>query len=114
MNARPCGMKERSLMVKPRVLMRHVLFMLLISALMVVQAGQPAPVSGNQKKAPDLMSAMGRRALHMAAIRDRAYKGPDPDDDEGYMEGPAGGQAETSIAVDSTLKHIVVGFNDTR
>lgn len=34
------------------------------------------------------------------------------DDDEG--EGPAGGQAELSIAVDSTGQHIVVGVNDTR
>ena len=34
------------------------------------------------------------------------------DDDEG--DGPAGGQAELSIAVDSTGMHIVVGANDTR
>jgi uncharacterized repeat protein (TIGR01451 family) len=34
------------------------------------------------------------------------------DDDEG--EGPPGGQAELSIAVDSTGMHIVVGMNDTR
>ena len=27
---------------------------------------------------------------------------------------PAGGQAETSIAVDSTGQHVVVGYNDTR
>jgi len=36
------------------------------------------------------------------------------DDEGGFQEGPAGGQAETSIAVDSTGQHIVVGFNDTR
>ena len=36
------------------------------------------------------------------------------DCEDGFTEGPAGGQAETSIAVDSTGKHIVVGFNDTR
>ncbi len=30
------------------------------------------------------------------------------------QDGPAGGQAELSIAVDATGKHIVVGFNDTR
>jgi len=35
--------------------------------------------------------------------------GDDSDDD-----GPAGGQAETSIAVDSTGQHIVIGINDTR
>jgi hypothetical protein len=34
------------------------------------------------------------------------------DDVEG--EGPEGGQAETSIAVDSTGTHIVIGHNDTR
>jgi hypothetical protein len=32
----------------------------------------------------------------------------------GYREGPRGGQAEISIAVDSTGQHIVVGFNDQR
>jgi len=38
-----------------------------------------------------------------------------PEDcEEGFSEGPAGGQAETSIAIDSTGQHIVVGFNDTR
>jgi hypothetical protein len=38
-----------------------------------------------------------------------------PDDcEDGFSDGPAGGQAETSIAVDSTGQHIVVGFNDTR
>ena len=36
------------------------------------------------------------------------------EDDEGYQEGPAGGQAETSIATDSTGQHVVVGYNDTR
>jgi len=36
------------------------------------------------------------------------------DDEGGFQDGPAGGQAETSIAVDATGQHIVVGFNDTR
>src|SRR5580765_6732380 len=37
------------------------------------------------------------------------------DEDGGDEEdGPAGGQAETSIAVDSTGQHIVLGYNDTR
>ena len=35
-------------------------------------------------------------------------------DEEENADGPAGGQAETSIAVDSTGQHIVIGFNDTR
>lgn len=34
--------------------------------------------------------------------------------DHGEDENPAGGQAETSIAVDATGRHIVIGFNDTR
>ena len=33
---------------------------------------------------------------------------------DGFSEGPAGGQAETAIAVDKSGQHIVVGFNDTR
>ena len=36
------------------------------------------------------------------------------DCEDGFSEGPAGGQAETSIAVDKSGQHIVVGFNDTR
>jgi len=36
---------------------------------------------------------------------------PDCNDD---ADGPAGGQAETTIAVDHTAQHVVVGFNDTR
>ena len=36
------------------------------------------------------------------------------DCEDGFTEGPAGGQGEASIAVDRTGKHIVVGFNDTR
>ena len=36
------------------------------------------------------------------------------DDCDADKDGPAGGQAETSIAVDSTGQHIVIGYNDTR
>ncbi len=36
------------------------------------------------------------------------------DDCNQDQDGPAGGQAETSIAVDSTGQHIVIGYNDTR
>ncbi len=32
----------------------------------------------------------------------------------GFRDGPRGGQAELSIAIDSTGQHIVVGFNDQR
>src|SRR6266550_1492054 len=77
------------------------------------------------------MSAGGRLAklaasgrLDKAIARARAARGKKDDvykeiedgreaEDPGE-EGPAGGQAETSIAVDSTGQHIVVGTNDTR
>lgn len=35
------------------------------------------------------------------------------DCEDGFSEGAVGGQAETSIAVDKSGQHIVVGFNDT-
>ena len=38
----------------------------------------------------------------------------DPSCPGGYREGPAGGQAELSIAVDETGQHVVIGYNDTR
>jgi hypothetical protein len=40
--------------------------------------------------------------------------GADDEGDGGYMENPSGGQAETSLAVDASGQHIVVGVNDTR
>ena len=38
----------------------------------------------------------------------------DPRCGRGFRDGPRGGQAELSIAIDSTGQHIVVGFNDQR
>ncbi|HWL88090.1 MAG TPA: hypothetical protein VNO21_19945 [Polyangiaceae bacterium] len=40
--------------------------------------------------------------------------GDEGDDEGGYTETVAGGQAETSIAIDATGQHIVIGANDTR
>src|SRR5437588_614659 len=73
-------------------------------------------------KAPeDRMSAMGRLAAKARAavgavtLQNKSGDGcdnqPDCADDS---TGPAGGQAEVSIAVDSTGQHVVLGFNDTR
>ncbi len=77
-------------------------------------------------KAPEnRMSSMGQLASKIrAAIRasggqsilnksgdEDCISEPDCGDDE---DGPAGGQAEVSIAVDSTGQHIVIGYNDTR
>jgi hypothetical protein len=84
------------------------------------------------------MSPMGRLAARareeiktktatttgVAAGRAAAAPSPDPEDNElcvnvpdceaGLRDGPAGGQAELSIAVDHTGKNVVIGFNDTR
>ena len=90
-----------------------------------------------QSAADDLddseMSAMGRLArlsakgqLERLIAKARANAGrwepiderpaDDEEEEEGddESEGPAGGQAELALAVDSTGMHIVVGANDTR
>lgn len=97
------------------------------------------PALAEQKQAEDAMSAMGRRAARVRAALEAeaaAAAGVSPTapritevlrdvaDDEvctndprcpgGLREGPSGGQAELSIAVDPTGQFIVVGFNDTR
>jgi hypothetical protein len=61
-------------------------------------------------------------ALTGAALDDAAVPGPRDDDEcqnnprcgRGFRDGPRGGQAELSIAVDSSGQHIVIGFNDQR
>ncbi|HXO40749.1 MAG TPA: hypothetical protein VN999_04810, partial [Thermoanaerobaculia bacterium] len=74
------------------------------------------------KPAEDRMSAMGRlaararAALNRAGVtgvleQNRAGSGCDNQPDCGDQDGPAGGQAELSIAVDSTGQHIVLGYN---
>jgi len=49
-------------------------------------------------------------ATHIEDFIDSALGGEEGDAEDG----PAGGQAETSVAVDFTGQHIVIGFNDTR
>src|SRR5258705_327120 len=87
------------------------------------------------RKAPhdksEHMSAMGHLAARVNSVlrqkgivTGRALAAPpNPTGDKGCtnapdcfddQDGPAGGQAETSIAVDATGQHVVVGFNDTR
>lgn len=53
------------------------------------------------------------RAEEREAKHERNVPGPLEPDVAGE-EGPTGGQAETSLAVDSTGQHIVIGMNDTR
>ncbi len=94
--------------------------------------------AGAQKQPESLMSSMGRLA-HNTALRrsgvspqsivhsfistDNLPNGDVNDvDSGGVSEFPqdddtpniAGGQAETSLAIDSTGQHVVIGFNDTR
>jgi len=92
---------------------------------LIVMADVPPPDGGSGKALDgDWMSPMGALALRQAEARALALmNGPAPagavdgggGDDEGNdLDNPAGGQAETSIAVDSTGQHVVIGFNDTR
>jgi hypothetical protein len=92
-------------------------------------AKQPAVKIKKAKE--DRMSASGHLALRARAIIEATQgrlvaKGAADDncinksdcEDEGGEgdggDGPAGGQAEVSIAVDSSGQHVVIGFNDTR
>jgi Carboxypeptidase regulatory-like domain/Domain of unknown function (DUF4214) len=48
-------------------------------------------------------------------LSDDTCVGADEDcSEEGFSDGPAGGQAEMAIGVDPTGAHVVIGFNDTR
>jgi hypothetical protein len=111
----------------------------LLSTAIVVRGDQPPDLQlqVNPPAQPDPandtgMSAMGQlAALARAGRLDKFLNRPDDvvddadadgvapvddsgGDDDGADVGPAGGQAETSIAVDSSGMHIVIGFNDTR
>jgi hypothetical protein len=84
------------------------------------------------KRAEDRMSPMGRLAARRARSLARALsptlfsadygctKGPDCDDEDSPWIDPdatvsiPSGQAETSIAVDKTGQHVVIGYNDFR
>ncbi|HEU5468999.1 MAG TPA: exo-alpha-sialidase [Steroidobacteraceae bacterium] len=74
--------------------------------------------TGKSSRAPARLQALTGTSLDDAlGVRDPR------DDDEcqnnprcgrGFRDGPRGGQAELSIAIDSTGQHIVIGFNDQR
>ena len=61
----------------------------------------------------DKLIERAEREEEREARHERNVPGPLEPDVAGE-EGPTGGQAETTIAVDSTGQHIVVGMNDTR
>jgi hypothetical protein len=81
---------------------------------------KPSSPDGQKCADTDTMSSMGRLANRAIDAKANGKSGaraltPDPGDEgDDDADGPAGGQAETSIAVDSTGNHIVVGINDTR
>jgi hypothetical protein len=78
-----------------------------------------------RKSAEDLMSPMGRAAANAQRALENLSAGKDlngsgacvntPDcENQDDVEGPAETQSETSIAIDSTGTHVVIGFNDFR
>lgn len=106
-------MRALKSIMRPRVLLMLAL-MLLPTA--VWAGGGVAP------KAPeDRMSSSGRTAAKIRAaiesgkgIRSLTATSGECTTDCVEQEVTTGGQAEVSIAVDSTGQHIVIGFNDTR
>lgn len=100
----------------------------------VAPAPSPTPVA-SAKPQPDRMSPMGRLALHNARVQARrsgvtlfgfssggncASNAPDCGDEDSPFVDPdvavslAATQSETSIAVDESGDHVVIGFNDFR
>ena len=118
-------------------MLRHrFLLALVVASIAAWAAHQPVRASRDKqgpKQSDTRMSAMGRSAAHKVAVINAldagaASTGKDfekagdcvntPDcegaDDAPPDDGPAETQSETSIAVDSTGQHIVIGFNDFR
>src|SRR6266496_1678186 len=109
------------------------IFAALLSASLVIWYGDPASTTPRDKPEQPprdkQMSTMGRAAARVrAAIADRVagvptkdlgaagicVNEPDCEGDDDLFEGPSSTQSETSIAVDGTGQHIVIGFNDFR
>jgi len=102
----------------------------LLPSLLLLAAALPAAAAGRPgKPSEDRMSSMGRLAARAKAAIEATHGGarlglrtgetcgnePDcGDDNTGIGDSISGGQAEVSIAVDSTGQHVVVGYNDTR
>ena len=116
---------------------RHrFLLALVVASIAAWAAHQPVRASRDKHgpKQPDTrMSAMGRSAAHKVAVvnaldggaasTEKDFEqagdcvntpGCEGADDTPPDDGPAETQSETSIAVDSTGQHIVIGFNDFR
>ena len=74
--------------------------------------------TGKSGKAAERLAALtgaaSDAALEIRDARDDDECQNNPRCGRGFRDGPRGGQAELSIAVDSTGQHIVIGFNDQR
>src|SRR4051794_1392882 len=105
---------------------RGIFLLFLLGIIVIPSAGWAAK---GAKPREDRMSSAGhlasraRAAIHATqgfqhTITGAAAGGwdnePDCEGEDDNPDGPAGGQAEVSIAVDSTGRHVVIGFNDTR
>lgn len=104
---------------------KFLLPVILLASLLTLPAQAKLPVKSQENR----MSSAGHLAARVrAALKTGSPQGlaaamksagggncvNTQDDCDADQDGPAGGQAETSIAVDSTGQHIVVGYNDTR
>jgi len=116
----------------PKSSLYRLVFLACLLVLMGLPVGawaKPRPVTKPlaKKVQEDRMSSMGRLAVraraaitatggHLTAkgIDDGGNCGNDAECEADDTDGPAGGQAEVSIAVDITGQHVVIGFNDTR
>lgn len=117
----------------PKTRLCRLMFLACLLVLMGLPVGAWAKSSAVSRVRPkaqsdDRMSSMGhlavraRKAIESATGAHLITKGYGDEDNCGNdadcaaddTSGPAGGQAETSIAVDSTGQHVVIGFNDTR
>src|SRR5712691_9478193 len=76
-------------------------------------AGRVAQLAASGKLDKAIARARAARENRDDFLAKEINDGRDGAEDPGE-EGPTGGQAETSIAVDSTGQHVVVGINDTR
>jgi hypothetical protein len=111
---------------------RVVGFLVVIAVAWLGGRATTAPSRKNTSSGPkDQMSAMGRAAARARAASEAAAHGVSQKDfdaadvcvnelecEDGdhapLPDGPSSTQSETSIAVDSTGQHIVIGFNDFR
>src|SRR5882724_10050679 len=110
-----------------RIRLRHLALLVGILALLGLPLGAWAKTAPSAKTRENRMSAMGQLASRARAVLILAFAvrlvvkgaadggcGNEPDCEGEDEDGPAGGQAEVSIAVDATGNHVVIGYNDTR